>query len=355
MCCERTADPLRAIISRRMLLTLACTMTLVASVAVTLGWATLNEGLGPGHWGRATAEYFWISFWIAAAAAFAMAAGYAVTLLVSRGIARPIAALARHADEATEKGGTASFPTDSGILEIDSLATSFNRLFALQEQQSQELRDLTRNILHDIRTPLSHISQQAEGIFDGSCESRNAAGIIAESCERILDLFETHAEIARNNACAELEQPASQDITLIIELVVNLYEPAAAAKDVKLSFSGDHQPIVFLCHKSKLERLLSNLVDNAVKFTAEGGSVAVTAFRTADAVEISVSDTGIGIDPTVQSRIFERGFRSKDAASQPGFGLGLALVQSIATFYRGTVACMSELGKGTTFTVRLPT
>lgn len=355
MCCDRPANPLRAIISRRMLLTLACAMTLVASVAVALGWDTLNEGLGPGHWGRATAEYFWISFWISAAAVLALAAGYAVTLLVSRGIAKPIAALARRADEATEKGGTASFPTDSGIVEIDSLATSFNRLFALQEQQSQELRELTRNILHDIRTPLSHISQQAEGIFDGSCEPRNAAGIIAEFCEKILDLFETHAEIARNNACAELEQPTSQDIASIIGLVVNLYEPAAAAKGVKLSFSGSSQPIVFSGHKSKLERLLSNLVDNALKFTPEGGSVAVTAFQTIDAVEISVSDTGIGIDQTMQRRIFERGFRTKDAVSQPGFGLGLALVQSIVTFYQGTVACHSEPGKGTTFTVRLPT
>ena len=355
MCCADATVPLRSRITRRTMPMFVGSLLLVALVAISLGWATLEEGLGVGQWGRATAEYFWITFWIVVTATGATAIGYIAMRFLAWGIARPITSLAMRADELTEKGGTCRFQSNSGIREIDQLATSFNRLFALQEQQSQELRDLTRNILHDIRTPLSHISQQAEGIFDGSCESRNAAGIIAESCDRILDLFETHAEIARNNACAELEQPVMQDIAPIIELVVNLYEPVAAAKGVKLSFSGDHQPIVFPGHKSKLERLLGNLVDNAVKFTAEGGSVAVTAFRTVDAVEISVSDTGIGIDPTVRSRVFERGFRTKDAASQPGFGLGLALVQSIATFYRGTVDCRSELGKGTTFTVRLPT
>ena len=352
---DKQSTSLRSLIARRMMPTLVCALALVSSVAVALGWATLEEGLGPGHWGRATAEYFWITFWIAAAAAFALAIGYLIVHMLSRGIARPIAKLSQQADKLTEKGGTAVFPTSSGIREIDLLSTSFNRLFAIQDQQAQELRELTRNILHDIRTPLSHISQQAQGIFDDSCDPKNAAGIIAESCERILELFETHAEIARNNAFAERERPSEQNISEIIDFIIDLYDPAAEAKGVKLSSSTDKTPITFMGHKAKFQRMIGNIVDNAIKFTPTGGSVAVTAFQSLDSIEISVSDTGIGIDHVAAPRVFDRGFRTKDAASQPGFGLGLALAKSIVTFYRGSISCQSEPGKGTTFTIRLPT
>lgn len=354
MCCNNVSTPLRALIARRMMPTLICAMALVASVAVALGWSTLEDGLGPGHWGRATSEYFWITFWIIVAAVFAVAVGYAIVRILSRGIAKPIAKLSDKANDITEKGGTAVFPVDSGIREIDRLSTSFNRLFAIQEQQAEELRELTRNILHDIRTPLSHISQQAQCIFDNSCDHSAAAGLIAESCNRILDLFETHAEIARNNAFAEREPPSEQNLSNIIDFVVELYAPAAEAKGVKLSASMDKAPITYTGHKAKFQRLIGNIVDNAIKFTPAGGSVAVTAFRSLDSIGISVSDTGIGIDHVVAPRVFDRGFRTKDAVSQPGFGLGLALAKSIVTFYRGTITCKSQPGEGSTFTIRLP-
>ena len=354
MCCDDTTVPLRARITRRTMPMLVGALLLVTTVAVSLGWATLEEGLGVGQWGRATAEYFWITFWLVAAATVATAVGYMVLRLLARGIAKPITLLAKHADELTEKGGTCRFPSNSGICEIDQLSTSFNRLFALQEQQAQELRDLTRNILHDIRTPISHISQQAQCIYDKSCDPGTAAGLIAESCGKIIDLFETHAEIARNNAFAEREQPSEQNLSEIVDFIVNLYMPVAEAKGVKLSSSMDKAPLTFVGHKSKFQRLIGNLVDNAVKFTNPGGSVAVTAFQSVGEIEISVSDTGIGIDSAAAPHVFDRGFRTKDASLQPGFGLGLALAKSIVTFYRGAITCQSEPGKGTTFTVRLP-
>ena len=354
MCSDNQTLPLRKLIAHRMMPTLICALSLVSSVSVALGWATLEEELGPGRWGRATAEYFWITFWLVVTASAATVIGYIVLRFLAKGIAKPITSLAKHADELTVKGGTCRFPSDSGIREINQLSTSFNRLFALQEQQAQELRDLTRNILHDIRTPISHISQQAQCIYDGSCTPETAAGIIAESCDKIIGLFETHAEIARNNAFAEREQPSEQNISEIINFIVDLYTPAAEANGVKLSASMDKTPITFIGHKAKFQQLIGNIVDNAIKFTPSGGSVAVTAFKTLDNIEISVSDTGIGIDPVMAPRVFERGFRTKDAAPMPGFGLGLALAKSIVTFYCGTITCKSQLGKGTTFTIHLP-
>ena len=353
--CSNDPTTLRARITRLTLALLFGAMLLVTIVAVSLGWTTLEEGLGIGHWGRATAEYFWITFWLVATAAVATAVGYIVLRLLAKSIARPITLLAKQADELTEKGGTCRFQSNSGICEIDQLSTSFNRLFSLQDQQAQELRELTQNILHDIRTPISHISQQAQCIYDKSCDPETAAGLIAESCDKIIDLFETHAEIARNNAFAERELPSEQNLSEIIDFIIDLYAPAAEAKGVKLSASMDKTPITFMGHKGKFHRMIGNVVDNAIKFTPSGGSVAVTAFQSLDSIDISVSDTGIGIDHVAAPRVFDRGFRTKDAASQPGFGLGLALVKSIGNFYRGSISCQSEPGKGTTFTIRLPT
>ena len=352
--CSNDPTTLRARITRLTLALLVGALLLVTIVAVSLGWTTLEEGLGIGHWGRATAEYFWITFWLVATAAVATAVGYIILRLLAKSIARPITLLAKQADELTEKGGTCRFQSNSGICEIDQLSASFNRLFTLQEQQAQELRELTQNILHDIRTPISHISQQAQCIYDKSCDPETAAGLIAESCDKIIDLFETHAEIAKNNAFAEREQPSKQNVSEIINFIVDLYAPAAEAKGVKISASAVKAPIMFIGHKSKFQRLIGNIIDNAIKFTPSGGSVSVTAFETLDTVEIVVSDTGIGIDPVVVPRVFDRGFRTKDAVSQPGFGLGLALAKSIVNFYRGTITCKSQPGEGTEFTIRLP-
>lgn len=353
--CSNDPTTLRARITRLTLPLLVSAMSLVAAVAVALGWETLEDGLGVGHWGRATAEYFWITFWIVVAAILATLVGYVALIFLSRSIAKPITSLASQADEITEKGGTAQFRPDSGIVEIDQLSTSFNRLFALQERQACELRELVRDVLHDIRTPLSHISQQAQCIFDGSSEPKCAAGLIAESCDKIVELFETHAEIARNNALADCERPSELNLSEMVAFIVDLYIPAAEDKGVKLSASMDKAAIRFTGHKAKLQRLLGNLIDNAIKFTPSGGSVAVTAFQSLDGIEISVSDTGTGIDPASREKIFERGFRAKDARGQPGFGLGLALAKSIVAFYHGSIGCESEPGRGTTFTVHLPT
>ena len=131
MCCADATVPLRSRITRRTMPMFVGSLLLVALVAISLGWATLEEGLGVGQWGRATAEYFWITFWIVVTATGATAIGYIAMRFLAWGIARPITSLAMRADELTEKGGTCRFQPNSGIREIDQLATSFNRLFAL--------------------------------------------------------------------------------------------------------------------------------------------------------------------------------------------------------------------------------
>ena len=354
MSCVKFSIGIHRKIRRIVLPTLVCSMALVASVAVTLGWATLDASLGAGHWGRLVSEYFWISFWIGVAALLALCVALALVWWLSRAIARPISQLAHRADELTRRGGTAHFPNQTGICEVDQLSASFNRLFALQEQQAIELRSLIQNVLHDIRAPINHIAQQAECIYDGSCDPLQAAGLITESCDKVIQLFETHAEIARNNSFAETAPAGPQDLIGTVRFMIELYLPVAEMKGVRLSGPGEGPALVIKGHKGKFERLIGNLVDNAIKFTPSGGSVAVTVSATPANVIISVSDTGIGIAPDSLPHVFDRYFRDKMATTHAGSGLGLTLVQSIVTFYHGTIDCSSVLGQGTTFTVRLP-
>lgn len=353
MSCVNLSVTLHRKIRRIVLPTLAGSMALVAAVAVILGWESLGAALGAERWGTQVAEYFWIVFWIAVAALLALGVGLSVVWLLSRSIARPIASLAHRADELTERGGTAQFPTDTRICEIDQLANSFNRLFALQEQQAIELRNLIQNVLHDIRAPINHISQQAERIYDKSCDPLQAAGLITECCDKVIRLFETHAEIARNNACAEPLLATRQNLSAIVSFIIELYAPVAEMKDVKLTGPSGGQGLFVMGHKSKLEQMIGNLVDNAIKFTPSGGSVTVTLCGGTDEVELCVSDTGVGIPPESLPHVFDRYFRSPTATEHSGSGLGLTLVQSIVNYYHGSITCKSALGRGSSFTVRL--
>ena len=354
MSCVSLSVGIHRKIRRIVLPTLVGSMTLVSAIAVVLGWETTGESLGAERWGRLVSDYFWITFWVVVAAVTALGFGLVLVWRLSRSIASPLTSLARRAESLTERGGAAHFPTDTRICEIDQLSAAFNRLLAVQEQQAIELRDLIRNVLHDIRAPISHISQQAECIFDGSCDPKKSAGLITEYCDTVIRLFETHAEIARNNAGAETLQPARQNLTDIISFVAELYQPVAEMKGVRLSVQSPADPIFFLGHKGKLERMIGNLTDNAVKFTPTGGSIVITSSVSSTDVEITVSDTGIGIQPESVPHVFDRYFRDESATVHSGCGLGLTLVRSIVTFYRGTIACKSEPGRGSAFTIRLP-
>ena len=354
MSCVDLSISLHRQIRRLVLPTLVGSMTLVASVAVILGWETLDAQLGEERWGRLVSEYFWITFWIVVAALIALGVGLAVVWLLSHSIAKPIAELANRANDLTEHGGTAHLPENARICEIDRLSRSFNRLFALQEQQSVELRTLIQNVLHDIKAPIGHISQQAECIYDGSCDPKTAAGIISEYCDKVLRLFETHAEIARNNSFAETAPSSREDLTKIVQFMIELFQPVAEMKGVKLSGPKERAPLVLFAHKGKLERLVGNLIDNAIKFTPENGSVVVTTSTAPGVAVLSVSDTGVGIAPESLPHVFDRYFRDPAAVVHSGCGLGLTLVKSIVTYYRGSIDCSSTLGEGTTFTVRFP-
>ncbi|HEX9801405.1 MAG TPA: ATP-binding protein [Thermoanaerobaculia bacterium] len=227
------------------------------------------------------------------------------------------------------------------------------------EQLHKMRRDFVANVSHELRTPLAAIRGCAETLVDGAVDDRETAlrfsGRILEQCRRLGELLEDLLTLSRLESSAPLR--ATQPLALV-DLAAEAVESAgerAAARGVRValeapaavSVTGDAEGIL---------RLLSNLLDNAIKYNRAGGSVVLRVERDDGAAVLTVADDGIGIAAAHLPRIFERFYRVDPARSREegGTGLGLAIVKHVAQAHGGGVEVESELGRGSTFRVTLP-
>ena len=333
---------------------LVAALLVVTAVPVLLGHRALAERLGPGHAREVYETYYWISLWTGLSVGLALLAGSLTYWLVARAITNPLSDMADHADALTRSRGTTRFDTTNPIREIRKISTSFNSLFAAQERRVDELTGLVHAIMHDIRTPLSHMRNAADTVLNNPAESAEAALTLIESCDTVSDIIGANAEISLHYNRCDTTPTSEQDFSAIVETGLDIFSSVAEAKGIRLDISLPEAPVVVQAHKAKLQSLVSNLLENALKFTPQGGTVSVSAAQDETGLRFVVSDTGCGISSADLPHVFERFYRADASRHEPGSGLGLALVHAIVTFYDGDVTCTSELGKGTTFAVRLP-
>jgi two-component system phosphate regulon sensor histidine kinase PhoR len=229
------------------------------------------------------------------------------------------------------------------------------------QRQEQLRKDFVANVSHELRTPLAAIRGYAETLLDGALEDRN-------NNRKFVEVILSHA-VRLNNIASDLlvlseldadatspslpEPIALQDV---VSSVIGTLEAVATERDVVIEESVCDECLV-QGHRHRLEQVLVNLVDNAIKFNRPGGEVRISCARTPNGqIQISVCDTGIGIPSEHLGRIFERFYRVDKARSRPagGTGLGLPIVKEIVSRMGGTVNVESQLGRGSTFTVALP-
>ncbi len=219
-------------------------------------------------------------------------------------------------------------------------------------------KDFVANVSHELRTPLAAISGYAETLMEGALEdsgnSRRFVEIILNKARQLANIVSDLLVLSTlEGGKAPLPQPVS--LRSIVESAMRTVEPVAKARGVKLFFNGEHD-IEVLGYEVRLEQVLVNLLDNAVKFNRPDGEVRVEMISEPDRAVVKVSDTGLGIPSRELPRIFERFYRVDKARSRAtgGTGLGLAIVKHAVEQMGGDVSVESRLGQGTTFTVILP-
>ncbi len=238
--------------------------------------------------------------------------------------------------------------------EINDLADAFNAMITNTEKLLSELKAISNDMAHDLRTPITRLRGQAEMALYSSNGTNELACDVAEECENMLIMINTMLEIAR--AEYKLKESADEelDMTQLARDSANIFETISEDKSVEIKIDVPDNPVVLRVDKVDVQRILANLLDNAVKFTPPGGRVVVGLSDDKSSVTIRVSDTGPGIPEQDRERIFERFYRSDASRNVPGNGLGLSLVKAIVDARNGTVNILDNEGGGTVFTVTLP-
>jgi heavy metal sensor kinase len=247
-------------------------------------------------------------------------------------------------------------PLKSRGTEIDSLATTFNDMLDRIHGLIHGMREMTDNIAHDLRSPITRIRGVAEMALtsdESMDEYENMAANTIEECDRLLEMIETMLDISELEAGAGNLAMAEVDMTRVVEEACELFQPPAEDKGVAVVVEVSTGALVY-GDIQRLQRMVANLLDNAIKYTPPAGTVTVSADGDESMVFVEVKDTGIGISGENFCNIFERFYRCDPSRSDFGVGLGLSLVMAIARSHGGDVAVTSFPGKGSTFTVSLP-
>ncbi len=242
-------------------------------------------------------------------------------------------------------------------LEVERLVSDFNLMVDNTEKLMVELRTISDNIAHDLRTPLTRMLACTEVTFAGQqtlTAYRNAMADNAEECRRMLALINTMLEISRTESGTVQLMFEVFDAVELLRHSVELFQMVAERKKLAISAELPSNSVPFCGDRLKIQQLFANLLDNAVKFTPSGGRIDVALARSGNELVFSVSDTGCGIAEADQCNVFKRFFRADSSRSQPGNGLGLSLVQAIAHAHGGKIELESISGKGSRFTVLLP-
>jgi signal transduction histidine kinase len=240
--------------------------------------------------------------------------------------------------------------------EIDQLAETFNEMVSRVQALIGQMKEITENIAHDLRSPITRMRGVAELVLLEKSEDEEQtamAGTIVEECDRLLSMINTMLDISEAEAGLAKLRPEETDLMALLIDLCDLYQPLAEDRQVALSLEGPHT-LPLACDRAKLQRVFANLLDNALKYTQPGGRVEIAVSESDDDAEVIVSDTGTGITDEDLSHIFDRFYRGEKSRSEPGNGLGLSLAQAFVLLHGGAITARSRIGQGSQFVVTLP-
>ncbi len=285
----------------------------------------------------------------------ALGGGY----VLARRALRPVARLTEAANRITASALNVQLPVEKRWRdELTELAETFNMMIARLGASFARERRFTADAAHELLNPLAAVRNEAEVALRRTRETeayQQTLHTILTDVERLGTMIEQLLQLARIDAGSDLQRETVELGRLSQEAAAR-WQAAAAEKQLRLTCLVD-QPATVCANAIHLDAVLDNLLENAVKYTPEGGQVEVAVEAVDQDVSLTITDTGIGFDPDAAARLFDRFHRAAAPAvhAQPGSGLGLAIVQAIVQAYGGSISATSEgPGQGSRFIVRLP-
>ena len=230
------------------------------------------------------------------------------------------------------------------------------------ERQDLQRKEFVANVSHELKTPLTTIKSYSESLLEWGLEEKDSQGI-RRDVERIFeDVLRMEQLVADLLLLSTLDNKAQRppmeeiDAKMLVQKVVDNFQRQAEDKEIDLNLVILSRVPPLFCDRSSIERILNNLVANALKYTKEGGKVTVYLSSVLDEVNFKVADTGLGIAPEHLPHLFERFYRVDSTGSRRygGTGLGLAIAKELTKLHEGKLLVSSVLGKGTEFTLVLP-
>jgi heavy metal sensor kinase len=246
--------------------------------------------------------------------------------------------------------------------ELGQLARSFNSLLDRLGESFERQRRFMADASHELRTPVAILRGEAEVALSQQARSldeyRESLGVLHQEAERLTHIVEDLFTLTRADAGQYPLQPRDFYLDELVTECVHSARTLALAKKITLTFDGASESPIH-ADESLLRRMILNLLDNAIKYTPEGGRATVACRRQGDEYILSITDTGTGIPAELQPRIFERFFRADEARSRTqsdggGAGLGLAISRWIAEAHQGRLELTRSDSEGSTFTATLP-
>ena len=291
---------------------------------------------------------------LAAVLACGLIASAVIAITVTKRGLRPLAEMTRSFERVGPAHLHERVPPAAWPRELRPLAVAFDNMLERLEDSFNRLSQFSADLAHELRTPIANILGEAQVTLTRTRSPEEYREVIESSvaeCERLSGIVDNLLFLARAESADRQIQRTLFDGRAAIEKIAAYYQTIAEDRHVILTCSGEGE----ICADAVLfARAVSNLADNALRFTPNGGSISISiAMRDAHS-EITISDTGCGIAAEHLARVFDRFYRADSSRSSEGVGLGLALVKSITDLHGGSTRLESEVNRGTTVVLTFP-